>query len=114
MREGVDGLLRDKTRPSGIAPLDRKTVDTIVTLTLAPPPHETTRWTVRAMARKAKVTPSTVQKVWRAHGLAPHRWQTFELSKDPAFAQRPYDIVGLYVSPRAHAVVLSVDEKFQI
>jgi transposase len=114
MQEGVDGLLRDKTRPPGIAPLDCKTVDTIVALTLAPPPHEATHWTVRAMAKKAKVAASTVQKVWRDHGLAPHRWRAFKLSKDPAFAEKLHDIVGLYVSPPAHAVVLSVDEKSQI
>jgi len=114
MQEGVDGLLRDKTRPPGIAPLDCKTVDTIVALTLASPPHEATHWTVRAMAKKAKVAPSTVQKVWRDHGLAPHRWRAFKLSKDPAFVEKLRDIVGLYVSPPAHAVVLSADEKSQI
>jgi transposase len=114
MQQGVDGLLRDKTRPPGIAPLDCKTVDTIVALTLAPPPHEATHWTVRAMAKNAKVAASTVQKVWRDHGLAPHRWRAFKLSKDPAFAEKLHDIVGLYVSPPVHAVVLSVDEKSQI
>jgi transposase len=114
MREGVDGLLRDKTRPPGKAPLASETVDSIVALTLAPPPHEATHWTVRAMAKKAKVAPSTVQKLWRDHGLAPHRWRAFKLSKDPAFAEKLHDIVGLYVSPPAHAVVLSIDEKSQI
>jgi transposase len=57
---------------------------------------------------------ATVQKIWRSHGLAPHRWRTFKLSNDPAFAEKLHDIVGLYVSPPAHAVVLSVDEKSQI
>ena len=114
MREGVEGLLRDKTRPPGKTPLACKTIDGIVALTLAPPPHEATHWTVRAMAKKAKVAPSTVQKVWRDHGLAPHRWRAFKLSKDPAFAEKLHDIVGLYVSPPAHAVVLSFDEKSQI
>ena len=114
MREGVDGLLRDKTRPPGVAPLDPKTVDKIVALTLARPPHEATHWTARAMAKKAKVAVSTVQKIWRDHGLAPHRWRAFKLSKDPAFAEKLHDIVGLYVSPPAHAVVLSIDEKSQI
>ena len=114
MRQGVDGLLRDKTRPPGIAPLDRKIVETIVALTLATPPHEATHWTLRAMAKAAHVAASTVQKVWRDHGLAPHRWRAFKLSKDPAFAEKLHDIVGLYVSPPAHAVVISVDEKSQI
>jgi len=114
MQEGADGLLRDKTRPPGIAPLDGKKVDRIVALTLAPPLHEATHWTARAMAKKAKVAVSAVQKIWRDHGLAPHRWRAFKLSKDPAFAEKLRDIVGLYVSPPAHAVVLSVDEKSQI
>lgn len=52
--------------------------------------------------------------IWKAHGLAPHRWRSFKLSTDPAFAEKLYDIVGLYVAPPAHAVVLSVDEKSQI
>ena len=66
------------------------------------------------MAKAAHVAASTVQKVWRDHGLAPHRWRAFKLSKDPAFAEKLHDIVGLYVSPPAHAVVISVDEKSQI
>jgi DDE superfamily endonuclease len=66
------------------------------------------------MAKASGLAISTVQKIWRDHGLAPHRWRAFKLSKDPAFAEKLYDIVGLYVSPPAHAVVLSVDEKSQI
>lgn len=66
------------------------------------------------MAKIAGLAPSTVQAIWKAHGLAPHRWRTFKLSNDPAFAQKLTDIVGLYVDPPAHAVVLSVDEKSQI
>jgi hypothetical protein len=57
---------------------------------------------------------STVQKIWRAHGLAPHRLRTFKLSRDPEFAAKVQDVVGLYVAPPAHAVVLSIDEKSQI
>lgn len=57
---------------------------------------------------------STVQEIWKAHGLVPHRWRTFKLSTDPAFAAKLHDVVGLYVDPPAHAVVLSVDEKSQI
>ena len=66
------------------------------------------------MAKAAGLAVSTVQKIWKAHGLAPHRWRQFKLSNDPAFAQKLQDVVGLYVSPPAHAVVLSVDEKSQI
>jgi transposase len=114
MHEGMDGLLRDKTRPPGIAPVARSRVEEVVALTLKPPPHEATHWTAQAMAKASGLAISTVQKIWRHHGLAPHRWQVFKLSKDPAFAEKLHDIVGLYVSPPAHAVVLSVDEKSQI
>ena len=114
MAEGVDGLLRDRTRPPGKARVPADRAAGIVRLTQAPPPHEATHWTARAMAKAAGLAVSTVQKIWKAHGLAPHRWRTFKLSKDPAFAEKLVDIVGLYVEPPAHAVVLSVDEKSQI
>lgn len=114
MQEGVDGLLRDKTRPPGTAPIDAERVNKIVALTLQPPPHEATHWTLRAMAKVAGVAASTVQAIWQAHGLNPHRWRQFKLSNDPRFVEKLHDIVGLYVSPPAHAVVLSIDEKSQI
>jgi transposase len=66
------------------------------------------------MAKAAGVSLSYVQRVWRSHGLQPHRIRTFKLSNDPAFAAKVRDIVGLYVDPPAHAVVLSIDEKSQI
>ncbi len=93
-------------------PLDR--VAEIVRLTQQPPPFEATHWTLRAMARAAGIAASTVQAIWKAHGLSPHRWRNFKLSTDPAFAEKLTDIVGLYVDPPAHAVVLSIDEKSQI
>jgi transposase len=114
MREGVDGLLYDKSRPAGIAPLPADRVAEIVRLTHEEPPHEATHWTLRAMARAAGVAASTVQGIWKAHGLSPHRWRAFKLSRDPAFGEKLTDIVGLYVAPPAHAVVLSIDEKSQI
>lgn len=114
MVEGIEGLLQDKTRPPGIAPIEQHRVEQIVALTLKPPPHEATHWTLRAMAAVADVAASTVQAIWKAHGLAPHRFRQFKLSNDPAFVEKLHDIVGLYVSPPAHAVVLSIDEKSQI
>ena len=66
------------------------------------------------MAKASGVSVSSVQRIWRAHGLQPHRIRQFKLSNDPAFAEKLRDIVGLYVDPPAHAVVLSVDEKSQI
>ena len=114
MIEGVDGLLRDKTRPPGTQPVQRERVDDVVRLTLDPPPHEATHWTARVMAEMVGLAVSTVQTIWKAHGLAPHRWRQFKLSNDRAFAEKLQDVVGLYVAPPAHAVVLSVDEKSQI
>jgi transposase len=111
---GVDGLLEDKTRPPGKAPVADMRVAALVRLTHEQPPHEATHWTARAMAKAVGLAVATVQKIWKAHGLAPHRWRAFKLSQDPAFAEKLHAIVGLYVSPPAHAVVLSVDEKSQI
>jgi transposase len=105
---GVAGLLADKTRPPGKAPVDEERVADVVRLTRRSPPHEATHWTARAMAKVAGMAVSTVQGIWKAHGLAPHRWRAFKLSNDPAFAEKLHEIVGLYVSPPAHAVVLSV------
>lgn len=110
----MDGLLRDKTRPSRIAPIGPEVGEQIVALTLAEPPGETTQWTGRAMAKAAGVSLSYVQHVWHLYGLQPHRIRTFKLSNDPAFAAKVRDIVGLCVDPPAHAVVLSIDEKSQI
>jgi transposase len=113
MLEGVDGLLRDRTRPPGISPVSDDRAAEIIRLTLSPPPHEATHWTARAMAKATGLAVSTIQKIWKAHGLAPHRWRRFKLSNDPAFADKLHAVVGLYVNPPAHAVVLSVDEKSQ-
>ncbi len=111
---GVDGLLRDKSRPPGRPPLSKVVVERVVELTLAEPPGEATQWTGRAMAKAAGISLRSVQRIWAAHGLQPHRVKRFKLSKDPEFAAKLQDIVGLYVDPPSHAVVLSVDEKSQI
>jgi transposase len=112
--EGVDGLLRDKTRPPGTAPVPMTTVAKVLALTCAEPPGETTHWTGRAMAAAVGLSLRTIQRIWEAHRLQPHRLRTFKRSSDPAFAEKVEDIVGLYMHPPAHAVVLSIDEKSQI
>ncbi len=114
MREGVPGLLRDKTRKPGKPPLPASTVERVVELTLKEPPGEATHWTGRAMAKAAGVSLRSVQRIWKAHRLVPHRVRTFKLSKDPEFIGKLRDVVGLYMHPPAHAIVLSVDEKSQI
>ena len=111
---GVEGLLRDKTRKPGKLPIAAETVARVVALTCATPPHEATHWTGRAMAQAAGISLRSVQRIWAAHDLQPHRVRTFKRSRDPRFADKLIDIVGLYVDPPAHAVVLSIDEKSQI
>ena len=112
--EGVDGLLRDKTRPPGTPPLPETIVERVVELTRQGPPCEATHRTGRAMAKAAGISLGAVQGIWKAHGLVPHRVRTFKLSKDPEFIAKLRDVVGLYMHPPAHAIVLSVDEKSQI
>jgi transposase len=112
--EGIDGLLRDKTRPSRIPPLAADVAERVVSLTLTDPPVEATHWTAAMMAGKVGISVSSVQRIWRAHGLQPHRVRQFKLSTDPRFAEKLRDVVGLYVDPPAHAIVLSFDEKSQI
>src|SRR3982074_2347230 len=113
-RRAVEGLLRDKTRKPGKPPLPPNTVQRVVDLALGPPSGESTHWTGRELAKAAGVSLRSVQRILEAHQLAPHRIRTFKLSKDPEFVEKLRDIVGLYVDPPAHAVVLSVDEKSQV
>jgi transposase len=112
--EGDQRLLREGSRKPGKAPVAMATVAKVLALTSADPPGETTHWTGRAMAKAVNLSLRTVQRIWGAHKLQPHRWRTFKRSKDPAFAEKVEDIVGLYMHPPAHAVVLSIDEKSQI
>jgi transposase len=111
---GVDGLLRDATRKPGKAPLGDAMVQRVVALTCAEPPGAATHWTGRAMARHTGISLRSVQRIWAAHDLQPHRIRTFKRSTDPEFAAKLEDIVGLYMDPPKHAIVLSVDEKSQI
>ena len=88
--------------------------DRVVKLTLAEPLVAATHWTGRAMAAASGISQRSVQRIWAAHGLQPHRVRRFKLSQDPAFAAKLRDVVGLYLDPPAHSLVLSVDEKSQI
>ncbi len=111
---GVDGLLRDRSRKPGKAPIARGTVHRVVALTCSEPEGEATHWTGRAMAKAVGLSLRSVQRIWQAHKLQPHRIRTFKRSRDPAFLAKLEAIVGLYIAPPRHAVVLSVDEKSQI
>jgi transposase len=107
---GVEGLLRDKTRKPGKPPTPETMVQRVVALTCAEPPGEATHWTGRAMAKATGLSLRTMQRIWATHRLQPHRIRTFKRSRDPEFATKLRDIVGLYLAPPRHAVVLSVDE----
>jgi transposase len=111
---GVDVLLREPSRKPGKAPLPASTVSKIVALTCAEPPGQATHWTGRAMARAMGISLRTVQRIWDAHHLQPHRIRTFKKSNDTAFAEKVEDIVGVYMNPPSHAVIVSIDEKSQI
>jgi transposase len=111
---GVDGLLRDKTRKPGKTPLSPAIIARVLVLPCGAPPKAATHWTGRMVASAVGISLSAVQRIWRANRLQPHRVRTFKKSKDPEFAAKVEDIVGLYMNPPAHAVVVSIDEKSQI
>ena len=111
---GLAGILKDKTRPGRIAPIAASMRSRIVKLTLTAKPTGATHWSRNSMARELGVSASTVGRIWAANGLKPHRIKTFKLSKDKRFEEKLEDIVGLYLSPPEHAIVLSCDEKGQI
>lgn len=101
MEEDLEGLLRDKTRPSRVPPLSGEASERVVALTLGDPPGETTHWTGALMAKASGLSVSSVQRIWRAHGPQPHRMRQFKLSNDPKFVEKLRDVVGLYLDPPA-------------
>jgi transposase len=112
--EGVEGLLQDAPRPGRKKRLGRDKEQAIVNATLYSKPATASHWTVRTLARAQRVSAATVYRVWRKHGLQPHRVKSFKLSQDPKFFEKLEDIVGLYLNPPHKALLLSVDEKSQI
>jgi transposase len=112
--DGLTGVMEDRHRsgrPKQIAPAKEAA---IVEATMKTMPKDATHWSVRAMAASQKVSPATVQRIWKKHKLQPHRVESFKFSTDPEFAPKVRDIVGLYMNPPDRAIVLSVDEKSQI
>ncbi len=109
----LDGLL-DEARPGAPRTVSDEKVAEVVTATLETLPTGRTHWSSRGMAKASGLAPSTVQRIWKAFSLQPHRVETFKLSTDPLFVEKVRDIVGLYLSPPERALVLCVDEKSQI
>lgn len=111
---GLAGIAKDKTRPGRIPPVAAHKRSKIIKLTLHAKPAGATHWSRASMAEAAGVSPSSVGRIWAAHGLKPHRIKTFKLSNDKRFEEKLEDIVALYLSPPEHAIVFSCDEKSQI
>ena len=106
--------LQDRPRSGQPRKLSEEKVKDVLRMTVECIPHEATHWSVRLMAKAAKITTWQVRQIWKAADLRPHRLKTFKISKDPEFAEKVIDIVGLYMNPPVNAAVLSVDEKTQI
>jgi transposase len=109
----LDGLA-DEPRPGAPRKIGDEKIAEVVTTTLETMPTAATHWSTRSMAKASGLSISTVHRIWRAFSLQPHRSETFKLSADPLFVDKVRDIVGLYLNPPEHALVLCVDEKSQI
>lgn len=108
------GIEKDAPRPGRTPAIAAKTVTRIVRKTTQEKPEAATHWSTRSMARAVGVSKATVQRIWAAHGLKPHLTRTFKLSNDPHFEDKLVDVVGLYLDPPEHALVLCADEKTSI
>lgn len=110
---GVEGLW-DEPRPGAPRQIGDEKVQQVIELTLQTKPTAATHWSTRLMAQKLGMSQSAISRIWRAFGLKPHRHETFQISTDPFFIEKVRDVVGLYLNPPTHALVLCVDEKSQI
>jgi transcriptional regulator with XRE-family HTH domain len=113
LADRLDGLL-DEPRPGAPRTVTDAQIEAVLTRTLESRPADATHWSTRSMAKAAGLSRSTINRIWRAFALQPHRTETFKLSKDPLFIEKVRDIVGLYLHPPDRALVLCVDEKSQI
>ena len=103
---GVAGLQKDAPRPGRKPTISTRLTQRVVTMTTRQPPTNATHWSTRTMAAAVGISEASVRRIWHAHGLKPHRVETFKVSNDPAFAEKLEDIVGLYLNPPEHALVL--------
>ena len=108
---GLGAIVQDLPRGGRQPAVD---AEEVVRLTTQTSPANATHWSTRSLAGVMGTSPSTISRIWRAHGLKPHRTETFKVSRDPRFIEKLEDIVGLYLSPPEHAVVLCCDEKSQV
>jgi transposase len=108
------GVEQDAPRPGRLPAISKSRKAQVVTKTLQEQPEGATHWSRRTMAEVAGISPSTVGRIWRAHGLKPHLVKSFKLSNDPRFVEKLEEIVGLYLRPPEHALVFCCDEKSQV
>ena len=111
---GIAALQKDAPRPGKPRSIADRQVKRVVDMTLHQKPANATHWSTRTMASAAGISEASVRRIWHAHGLKPHLVRTFKLSRDPQFTEKLADIVGLYLNPPEHAIVLCADEKSQI
>jgi len=114
LAQGVAGLLKDAPRPGRTPTITTEVAASLIAKTTQSSPANATQWSTRTMAQEMGVSKASVSRIWRANGLKPHRVESFKVSNDPLFADKLEAIVGLYLNPPEHALVLSVDEKSQI
>jgi transposase len=111
---GIAAVEKDAPRPGRTRTITDRWVKKVLDMTLQQKPAHATHWSTRTMAVAAGISEASVRRIWRAHGLKPHLVRTFKLSRDPEFTEKLEDIVGLYLNPPEHAIVLCADEKSQI
>jgi len=110
---GLDGLI-DEPRPGAPRKITDADVEAVVVRTLEDKPTDATHWSTRDLAAKSRISASSVGRIWKAFGLKPWMTDTFKLSEDPQFVDKVRDVVGLYMNPPDHAVVMCVDETTSI
>lgn len=109
----LQGLV-DEPRPGAPRKIGDEAVERVLTMTLESQPRDATHWSTRSLAQATGLSHMTIARIWRAFSLQPHRSETFKLSADPLFIEKVRDVVGLYLNPPEHAIVLCVDEKAQM
>ena len=114
LTRGLVGLEKDAPRSGRKPKISPRQVQRVVEMTTRQKPPHATHWSTRTMAAAVGISEASVRRIWRTHGLKPHLLHTFKLSRDPKFTEKLEDIVGLYLNPPQHALVLSLDEKSQI
>jgi transposase len=114
LRKGMAGLEKDAPRPGRTPSIPEATVKRVIKLTTLGKPHNATHWSTRSMAAAVAISEASVRRIWHANGLKPHLIETFKVSNDPRFAEKIEVVVGLYMNPPEHALVLCCDEKSQI